>query len=194
MFDVKKMGKRIRELRGNISQDKCADALGISRGALSFYENGDRKPDAEIIFKMADYFNVSSDYLIGLSDYKTTDTNLQVACKYTGLSEKAILQLQEYYTTNLNTLNSIIEDHSFYNLLTELNKFTETKRRIDNTQKSNCISLLDPFAERTPEEESERDAQILLEDCGYTVLTSDYEILDFHRQRIASLLINILGE
>lgn len=194
MFDVKKMGKRIRELRGNISQDKCADALGISRGALSFYENGDRKPDAEIIFKMADYFNVSSDYLIGLSDYKTTDTNLQAACKYTGLSEKAILQLQEYYTTNLNTLNSIIEDNSFYNLLTELNEFAETKRRIDNTPKSYCISLPDPFAERTPEEEAERDAQILLEDCGYTVLTSDYEILDFHRQRIASLLINILGE
>ena len=36
MFDVKKMGKRIKELRGKASQDECAIKLGISRGALSY--------------------------------------------------------------------------------------------------------------------------------------------------------------
>lgn len=41
MFDLKEMGKKIRELRNKRSQDEVAQALGISRGALSFYENGE---------------------------------------------------------------------------------------------------------------------------------------------------------
>lgn len=90
MFDVKKMGKRIKELRGKASQDECAENLGISRGALSFYEQGKRTPDAEIIYRMCEYFNVSSDYLLGLTDNKTANTDLQAVCAFTGLNEDAI--------------------------------------------------------------------------------------------------------
>ena len=100
------MGKRIRKLRGNISQDKCAEALGISRGALSFYENGERKPDAEIIFKMSAYFNVSADYLLGISNNKTIDMNLKAVCKYTGLSENAIEHILTLNDTKLSYFNT----------------------------------------------------------------------------------------
>ena len=38
--------------------------LAISREALSYYENGKRSPDMEMLIKLSDYFNVSIDYLI----------------------------------------------------------------------------------------------------------------------------------
>lgn len=90
MYNATLIGERIKKLRGNTSQEKCAQALGISRGALSFYENGDRKPDAEILYKMCKYFSVSADYLIGITDNPSVDADIQVACKVTGLSEKAV--------------------------------------------------------------------------------------------------------
>ncbi|MBP1546176.1 MAG: helix-turn-helix transcriptional regulator [Oscillospiraceae bacterium] len=90
MFDVKLMGKRIKELRGNASQDECAEKLGISRGALSFYEQGKRTPDAEVIYRMCEYFNVSSSYLIGLSDTKTNNVTVQEICDYLGITEQTV--------------------------------------------------------------------------------------------------------
>ncbi len=108
VFDATLTGKRIKELRGNVSQDKCAQELGISRGALSFYENGDRKPDAEILYKMCNYFSVSADYLLGLSNNKTTDFDIAIACKVTGLSETAIKHISALaiITDILKTINS----------------------------------------------------------------------------------------
>ena len=90
MFDVNKMGDRIKELRGDIPQDICANDLGISRGALSFYEHGKRKPDADVLYEICKYFGVSADYILGLSDVKTTDINFKSVCDYTGLNEEAI--------------------------------------------------------------------------------------------------------
>lgn len=89
MFNVNLLGERIREVRGKKSQDVFATELGISRGALSFYENGERKPDAEIIYKICEFCNVSSDYLLGFTDNPTTDPDLGKFLKYTGLNEKA---------------------------------------------------------------------------------------------------------
>ena len=55
--------QEIRKKRG-FSQLKVALALSISREALSYYENGKRSPDVDMLIKMSNYFNVSIDYLI----------------------------------------------------------------------------------------------------------------------------------
>ncbi len=55
--------KEIRKRRG-YSQLKVAFDLNISREALSYYENGKRSPDIEMLCRMSEYFNVSIDYLI----------------------------------------------------------------------------------------------------------------------------------
>ncbi len=46
------------------SQLKVAMDLTISREALSYYENGKRSPDVDMLIKLSKYFNVSIDYLI----------------------------------------------------------------------------------------------------------------------------------
>ena len=53
----------IRRKKG-YSQLKVAMDLNISREALSYYENGKRSPDINMLLRLSDYFNVSIDYLI----------------------------------------------------------------------------------------------------------------------------------
>ncbi len=55
--------KEIRKKK-KYSQLKVAMDLSISREALSYYENGKRSPDIEMLAKMSQYFGVSIDYLI----------------------------------------------------------------------------------------------------------------------------------
>lgn len=52
------MIKKMREWK-NITQDELAEALNITRQAISRYENGDRGINQILLFKMADYFNVT---------------------------------------------------------------------------------------------------------------------------------------
>lgn len=91
--DCKKIfGTRLKELRikAGLSQDILAQKLKVSKSALGYYENAGRTPDIDILDKVAKYFDVSLDYLMGYSENLTTDIDLKSVCKYTGLSEKAI--------------------------------------------------------------------------------------------------------
>lgn len=72
------LGKRIKYLREkkNLSQKEVAKAIGITNVQLSRYESGDRKPDPETIALIADYFDVSTDYLLGREEaYKKVTIN-----------------------------------------------------------------------------------------------------------------------
>jgi len=62
-------GKNLRILRKlkDITQDEMARAVNTSRSCISNYESGKRQPDAETIRTIADYFDVSIDYLMGRS-------------------------------------------------------------------------------------------------------------------------------
>lgn len=57
----------LKELRNkkNLSQSQAADALGISLRAYQNYEYGQREPNIEMIFKLADFYGVTTDYLLG---------------------------------------------------------------------------------------------------------------------------------
>jgi len=59
--------KRLRQLRekAGISQIELGKIINISNTTLSMYESGNREPDFEILKKLADHFNVTTDYLLG---------------------------------------------------------------------------------------------------------------------------------
>jgi len=63
-------GDRLKELRqkSNIKQTAIAEMLGVLPRTIRFYESGEREPNIESIKKLANFFNVSADYLLGLSD------------------------------------------------------------------------------------------------------------------------------
>lgn len=64
------MGKRIRELRKEkcVTQDVLARALGVTQDSISLWETDKRIPDTQYVVGMAKYFDVTADYLLGLSD------------------------------------------------------------------------------------------------------------------------------
>lgn len=80
---------RLCRQRKGISLQKAAEALGATAQSLSLYEKGQRTINIDLLKRVAEYFGVTSDYLIGLSDAATTDTDLKAVCDYTGLSEKS---------------------------------------------------------------------------------------------------------
>lgn len=86
--------ERFNRLRGKKTQAEFAEFLGISRATVGFYENGDRIPDAMVLKQIAERCGVTTDYLVGLSDIASPDTDLQAVCKYTGLNWKSVEQLQ----------------------------------------------------------------------------------------------------
>lgn len=51
-----------------MTQAKLADFLGVTTRSIQFYESGERSPTIETIIKLADYFDVSIDYLTGRVD------------------------------------------------------------------------------------------------------------------------------
>jgi transcriptional regulator with XRE-family HTH domain len=62
-----KLNNRIVALRkqNKVTQEILSKAIGVSRTTLAHYEIGRRKPDYEILQKIADFFSVSTDYLLG---------------------------------------------------------------------------------------------------------------------------------
>ncbi len=61
--------KKIRKQK-NLTQQKVALDLNVSRESLSYYENGKRQPSLELLVAFSKYFNVSIDYLITGSEFK----------------------------------------------------------------------------------------------------------------------------
>jgi len=64
------LGVRIKKLRERegIQQNDFAKRIGVSNVVLSRYESGERKPDYDILQRIADFFEVTTDYLLGRSD------------------------------------------------------------------------------------------------------------------------------
>lgn len=66
------MNFRLKELRKKkkISQLKLAMDLHMNQNTISRYENQEREADYETLVRLADYFDVSLDYLLGRTDIK----------------------------------------------------------------------------------------------------------------------------
>lgn len=86
------IGDILQELRMDIplDQQELSKRLGISRSALSSYECGKTEPPTSVLYKYAEYFNVSMDYLCGLTrdrtslkdrntDFQTKDGNIPLS-------------------------------------------------------------------------------------------------------------------
>jgi transcriptional regulator with XRE-family HTH domain len=66
------IGVRLKKLRGKRSQEDIAEKIGISRARLSHYETGRSEPDWETLKKIADFYNVSTDFILYGNKEKST--------------------------------------------------------------------------------------------------------------------------
>ena len=94
---------------GGIS--KVCEKTGISRPTVSFWYNGERTPDAASLIVLSNNLNVSVDYLLGLTNVRNRDTDIQSVGEYTGLSEDSIAFLNRMkYSFIPRMIDFIIDD------------------------------------------------------------------------------------
>lgn len=76
--------------RESRSLEDLAEEFGASRQTVSKWLSAKALPDIDQLEKIANYYKVSTDYLLGLSNAKSSDVNVKSAMEYTGLSEEAV--------------------------------------------------------------------------------------------------------
>ena len=121
---VEVFGKRLKELRkaNGYTIEQFAEAVGISKSTVGYYENNNRMPDIEILSRIADVLNVSADYLIGKTNTTATKGKTKTVCDFTGLSDTAAEYLAELVKNKrfdriavINHLFSELkQDYAFY--------------------------------------------------------------------------------
>lgn len=96
---------RIKQLRmeKNIKQDVLAKLLGLEVAGVSKLETGRVPLKDEYIIKLADYFNVSTDYLLGKSDIRKSDAEIKQEFEFAyhkeaeGLTDEEIADAIRFY-------------------------------------------------------------------------------------------------
>lgn len=108
------LAKKLREL---IPDSKTASALkdylGVSIQAINLYRSGLAIPKTENLYKIAEFFDISIDYLFGITETKNRDTSIQAVNIVTGLSEGAIVKLHKIKENDrslLAVVSALLED------------------------------------------------------------------------------------
>lgn len=87
---------RLRALmdEAGCTQAELANYLGVTRQSVSAYTDGSANLSPDTIVLVAGFFHVSADYLLGMSDIRTTDCDLSAVCNYLGLNERTAVALR----------------------------------------------------------------------------------------------------
>lgn len=109
------VNERIKELRTekNLTQKTFAEMLFCNRQKIADWERGKSCPSTEDLINISKIFNISTDYLLGLTETRTTDMEIKDICELTGLSERAVRILNcksSYYDESIKIINFLIEE------------------------------------------------------------------------------------
>lgn len=109
-MSVNEIIKKLRTERG-LTQNDLAAMMNCNRQKIADWERGKSTPSADDLILLSKKFNVSADYLLGLTDVTATDKDIKFICDYTGLSEKAVDVLSFYrnYGMICPTVNRLLE-------------------------------------------------------------------------------------
>lgn len=108
-----------------ITLDTLAAEFNTTRQTVSNWQNGVTVPDAVSICDIARYFKVTTDYLLGLTDVQTIETDVRAVAEYIGLSEDAVKELHFPYCK---------EDAFLHNMGHNVYILDENSPRIDGNE------------------------------------------------------------
>lgn len=116
---IKMIGERIKKLREEkgFTQKQFSEEVGININTLASYERETREPGIDLIIKFANYFNVTTDYLIGASDY--INAGIEQIGEKTRLTEES-LEILSGLDVDKKLLNRFFDNPYFPEFMSNL--------------------------------------------------------------------------
>lgn len=166
-FDNKNLKAAID--KSGMTREQIAAKVGCDTSSITKYYNGDRYPKTDIIIKLSELFNISTDYLLGVTKIETSlktndNTALRISCDYTGLNPSAIENLRNpaikypFYQFNADEKykeikNNLLSNKNLFYIINDLvflyNQFTETQNELTELEEElNCINNLEDCREK----------------------------------------------
>lgn len=89
MHMIVDLSMRLRQLRvdKHLRQEQVANLIGVTKGAVSAYENDIRQPSYDVLIRLANLYRVSTDYLLGRQDMRTLDISGLTSAEATAISD-----------------------------------------------------------------------------------------------------------
>lgn len=130
----------------NATHAALAAVLGVSNQAVSLYCNGGTQPKIEDIAKIARFLDVSTDYLFGLSDIRTTNPATKSLCESLGLSEMSVEYLKNDPEVK-NVVDFLIAQHNKAKIFLGYAGIKNDPQKFESEMPDgpSIISLLDEF-------------------------------------------------
>ncbi|AMP20005.1 hypothetical protein AZF37_01375 [endosymbiont 'TC1' of Trimyema compressum] len=163
---------------GEVTQAELASYIGVSKGSIGFYEKAERTPDIEVLAKIADFFGVTLEYLLGWSDNlfrENLDAGNQLKLSDTAIVNIFCLDEENY---NLKRLfNHFLESKYFFEFMFALNDYcTGTYKKYFNDGKdyvtfhlTKIIELFNDIFNDYTEIENTLETIKLCEEMGCTI-------------------------
>lgn len=180
---------RLRELmeKRNVNQKQLAAIIGMRPQTVSLYTGGQSTPDINCLRKIAEYFHVSCDWLVGLADpdNSTADEKLSMVSEYTGLSNTAVsrvlletappigLPILEDKMDLISVLNTLLISSSFWKIARLLRGYINTPKQ----ERSRAAEIYREYRVINYGIE-ENDPTIVRDVLGYRMLRAFNALLD----------------
>ena len=189
-MDIKKIvGMRINDAlaQSGMLQKDLAKVLDVTDNTISYFCKGSRSPQLEQLPKIAEALNISTDYLLGMTQVKSPSIDTQAIVAKTGLSEKNVELMEYFQSIPMETHIKMANDFLSFLLDSKLSMdylFMETTLNVPSVDKTPLDS--DEFVEQAIISGEQRKR-------GYVQLTGEDAFL-FYCSKIADRFEQLLIE
>ena len=118
---------RLKKLIDTTTREEIAKSLNCDTSLITKHYNGDRNITLDYAVKYAKYFDVSLDYLAGITDTPATDKDIRFICDYTGLSQRAVENLNDVHNLPVLIVDSLYHTINFFLEHEQLSPFSEIR-------------------------------------------------------------------
>lgn len=193
--------QRLKELRNkkNLSHEKLHDELkkiniDVSVGSLKAYEVTDiyhskfhstKGMSIETLYGLAEFYNVSTDYLLGLTDNPTTKAELRTVCDYTGLSRENIEVITILKDAGYkHIIESVINDRFFLELINRCGAIEVLSEKIQEILNGDVYKQFQNEYKKLENEFSQNQDPEIIVKMATNILASGESMCDELREKI----------